>query len=160
MYVNILLQRIYSLAIHLVIIRFYNWDGINQIISIKNPVAPIWVMPRHTGLLKNKYTLSKIYFTKKLLTLNPCLVHLWKGNLSKLWYRWSEAAHHWRCGCWNLLHAATSVGRAGLSIWHLSRHTWGSHRVLVRCENNFESSPLSLYIARRYMFNSTCKIHF
>jgi hypothetical protein len=54
----------------------------------------------------------------------------------------------------------TSVGRAGLSIWHLPRHTWGSHRVPVRCENNFENSPFSLYIARRHMLNSTCKINF
>jgi hypothetical protein len=53
----------------------------------------------------------------------------------------------------------TSVGRAGLSIWYLPRHTWGSHRVLVRCENNFESSPFSPYIARRHMFNITCKIN-
>jgi hypothetical protein len=53
-----------------------------------------------------------------------------------------------------------SVGRAGLSIWHLMRHTWGSHRVLVRCENNFESYPFSLYTARRHMFNSTFKIKF
>jgi hypothetical protein len=51
----------------------------------------------------------------------------------------------------------TSVGRAGLSIWHLPRHTWGLHRVLLRCENNFESSPFSLYIARR---SSTFKIIF
>jgi hypothetical protein len=53
-----------------------------------------------------------------------------------------------------------SVWRAGLSIWHMPRHTWGSHRVLVRFENNFESSPFSLYIARRHVFNSTCKINF
>jgi hypothetical protein len=53
-----------------------------------------------------------------------------------------------------------SVGRAGLSIWYLPRHTWGSYRVLVRCEYNFESSAFSLYITRRHMFNSTCKIHF
>jgi hypothetical protein len=52
------------------------------------------------------------------------------------------------------------VGRAGLSIWHLPCHTWGSHRVLVRCENILESSPFSLYIARRRMFDSTCKINF
>jgi hypothetical protein len=51
------------------------------------------------------------------------------------------------------------VGRAGLSIWHLPRHTWSSHRVLVRCENNFESSPFSLYIECHHMFNSTCKIN-
>jgi hypothetical protein len=38
------------------------------------------------------------------------------------------------------------VGRARLSIWHLPHHIWGSHRVLVRCENNFESSPFSIYI--------------
>jgi hypothetical protein len=31
--------------------------------------------------------------------------------------------------------------------------------VLVMCENNFESSPFSLYIARRHVFNSTCKIN-
>jgi hypothetical protein len=31
---------------------------------------------------------------------------------------------------------------------------------VVRCENNFESSPFSLYIARHHMFNSTCKINF
>jgi hypothetical protein len=91
---------------------------------------------------------------------NPCPVYRWKGNLSKFWYRWSEVVHHWGCGCCYLWHAATSVGRAGLSIWHLPHHTWGSHRVFVRCENNFESSPFSLYIAHHHIFNSTCKIHF
>jgi hypothetical protein len=35
-----------------------------------------------------------------------------------------------------------------------------SHRVLVRCENKFESSPFSLYIACHHMFNSTSKINF
>jgi hypothetical protein len=82
-----------------------------------------------------------------------------KSCFSEFWYRWSEAAHHWGCGCSYLWHAATSVGRAGLSIWHLPRHTWGSHRVLVRCGNNFESSSFSLYIAHRHMFNITCKIN-
>jgi hypothetical protein len=53
----------------------------------------------------------------------------------------------------------TSVGRAGLSILHLPRHTWGSHRVLVRCENNFENYPFSLYIARSHIFSSACKIN-
>jgi hypothetical protein len=76
------------------------------------------------------------------------------------WYRWSEAVHHWGCCCCYLWRTATSVRRAGLSIWHLSRHTWGSHWVLVRCEKNFESSPFILYIARRHMVNSTCKINF
>jgi hypothetical protein len=99
------------------------------------------------------------FILQKLLTLNPCTVYGWKGNLSEFWYRWSEAAHHWGCGYCYLWHAATSVGRAGLSIWHLPRHKWDSHEVLVRCENNFESSPFSLYIARRHMFNSTCKIN-
>jgi hypothetical protein len=87
-------------------------------------------------------------------------VYGWKGNLSKFWCRWSEAAHHWGCGCCYLWYAATNVGRAGLSIWHLPRHTWGSHRVLVKCESNFQSSPFSLYIARHHMLNSTCKINF
>jgi hypothetical protein len=87
-------------------------------------------------------------------------VYGWKGNLSKFWYRWSEASHLWGCGWCYLWHAATSVGNAGISIWHLPRHTWGSHRVLVRCENNFENSPLSQNIARRHMFNSTCEINF
>jgi hypothetical protein len=36
----------------------------------------------YTGLLKKKYTLSKINL-QKLLTLNPCPVYGWKGNLSK-----------------------------------------------------------------------------
>jgi hypothetical protein len=36
----------------------------------------------------------------------------------------------------------------------------GSHRVLVSRENNFEISPFSLYITRRYMFSGTCKINF
>jgi hypothetical protein len=114
---------------------------------------------KYTGLFKKKYKLSKIYFTK-LLKLNSCPVYGWKGNLSNLWYWWSEEAHHWGCGCCYLWHAVTSLGRAGLSIWHLLRHTWGSHRVLVRCENNFESSPFSLYIARRRMFNTICNINF
>jgi hypothetical protein len=52
------------------------------------------------------------------------------------------------------------VGRAGLPIWHLPRHTWGPHRELVRCEYNFESSPFSVYIAHRHMFNRTCKRNF
>jgi hypothetical protein len=110
------------------------------------------------------YSKRSIQFQKfilqKLLKLNPCHVYGWKGNLSKFWYRWSEAAHHWGCGSCYLWRAATSVGRAGLSIWHLPHHTWGSHQVLVRCENIFESSPFSLYIARRHMFDSTCKINF
>jgi hypothetical protein len=99
----------------------------------------------NTGLFKKKYTLSK-FFSQKLLKLNSCPVCGWKGNLSKFWYRLYEAAHHWGCGCCYLWHAATSVGRARLSISHLPRYTWGSHRVLVRCENNFDSSPFSLYI--------------
>jgi hypothetical protein len=121
---------------------------------------------RHVCLFRRVQVYSKrsINFQKfilqKLLTLNPCHVYGWKGNLSEFWHRWSEAAHHWGCGCCYLWHAATSVERAGLPIWHLPRHTWGSHQVLVRCENNFESSPFSLYIARRHMFNSTCKINF
>jgi hypothetical protein len=53
----------------------------------------------------------------------------------------------------------TSVGRAGLSIWHLPCHMWSSHRVLVRCEHNFESSSFSLNIARRHMSNITCKVN-
>jgi hypothetical protein len=110
------------------------------------------------------YSERSIYFQKfilqKLLTLNPHPVYGWKGNLSKFWYRWSEAAHHWACGCYYLWHAVTSVGRAKLLILHLQRHTWGSQRVLEKCENNFESSPFSLYIAHRHMFNSTCKINF
>jgi hypothetical protein len=52
------------------------------------------------------------------------------------------------------------MGRSGLSICHLPRHTLGSHRVLVRCENNLESSHFSLYIACYHTFNSTCKINF
>jgi hypothetical protein len=90
---------------------------------------------RNTGLLKKSISFQK-FILQKLLTLNP------------------------GCGCCYLWHAATSMGRAGLSIWHLPRHTWGSHRVLIRCENNFESSPFSLYIASRHMFNSACKINF
>jgi hypothetical protein len=64
------------------------------------------------------------------------------------------------CQPGSLSTTGTSVGRAGLLIWHLPRHTWGTHRVLLRCENNFESSPFSLYIAHCHMFNSTCKINF
>jgi hypothetical protein len=40
------------------------------------------------------------------------------------------------------------------------RVTRGAHRGLVRYENNFESFPFSLYIARCHMFNSTCKTNF
>jgi hypothetical protein len=97
---------------------------------------------------------------KNLLMLSPCPVYGWKVSHSKFWYRWSEAAHHWGCGYCYMWHATTSVRRAGLSIWHLPRHPWGSHRVLVRCESNFANSPFSLYIARRHMFNSACKISF
>jgi hypothetical protein len=99
------------------------------------------------------------FILQKLLKLNPCPVYRRKGHLSKFWYRWSEAAHHLGCGCCYLWHV-TRVERSELSTWHLPRHTWGSHRVLVRCENNPESSPFSLYIVRRHMFNSTCKIIF
>jgi hypothetical protein len=110
------------------------------------------------------YSKRSILFQKfiiqKLLTLNPCPVYGWKRNPLKFWYRWSEAAHHWGCGCCYLWHAATSVGRAGLLIWHLPHCTWVSHWVLVRCENNFQSSPFSLYIARHHMFSSFCKINF
>jgi hypothetical protein len=119
---------------------------------------------RDNCLVIQGYSKRSIHFQKfilrKLLALNLCPVHGWKGNLSKFWYRWSEVAHHWGCGCCCLWHAATSVGRAGLSIWHLTRQKWGSHRVLIRCENNFESSPFSLYVAHRHMFNSTCEIIF
>jgi hypothetical protein len=109
-------------------------------------------------LIIQGYSKRSIQFQKfilqKLLTLNPCPVYGWKGNLSKFWYRWFEAAHHWGCGCCFLWHAVTSVGRAGLSIWNLPRHTWGWHRVIVRCENNVESYPFSQKIARRHMLNS------
>jgi hypothetical protein len=79
---------------------------------------------RLRGTLKIQgYSKRSIHFQKcilqKLLTLNPCPVNGWKGNFSKFWYRWSEAARHWGCGSCYLWHAATSVGRAGLSIWHL-----------------------------------------
>jgi hypothetical protein len=66
------------------------------------------------------------FILQQLLTLNPCPVYGWKGNLSKFWYRWSEAARHWGCSCCCLWHAATSVGKAGLSILRLPRHT-GAH---------------------------------
>jgi hypothetical protein len=74
------------------------------------------------------YSKRSIHFQKfilqKLLTLNPCPVYGWKLNHSEFCYGLSEAAHHWGCGCCYLWHAATSVGRAGLSIWHLPRHMW------------------------------------
>jgi hypothetical protein len=83
---------------------------VSPLISNKQP--QYLLQNRHsTGLFKKKYTLSKFYFTN-LLMLNPCPVYGWKGNLSKFWYRLSEAAHHWGCGCCYLWHAATSVGRA------------------------------------------------
>jgi hypothetical protein len=116
--------------------------------------------PRNLQTIQG-YSKWSIHFQKcilqKLLTLNPCPVYGWKGNHSKFWFRWSEAAHHWGCGCCSLWHAATSVGRVGLSIWHLPYHTWGSHRVLVRCENNFERSPFNQNIVRRHMFNVLVK---
>jgi hypothetical protein len=139
---------------------------------------------------------------QKLLTLNPCSVYGWKGNLSKFWSesparcaRNNSLCQGVLCSKWRQSHKRklsvlefaktsvqvcndvfghvmerirqpgslsttdTSVGRAGLSIWHLLRHTWGSHWVLVRCENSFESSPFSLYIACHHMFDSTCKIN-
>jgi hypothetical protein len=130
------------------------WYGVR---GHRNPLSLLRTFIQ--GYSKRSINFQK-FILQKILTLNPCPLWGWKGNLSKFWYRLSEAAHHWGCGCCYLWHAVTSVGRAGLSIWHLPRHTWGSHRVLVRCENNFGSSPLSLYIARRHMFNSTCKINF
>jgi hypothetical protein len=43
----------------------------------------------------------------------------------------------------------------------ICRVTRGAHiECFLRCENNFESSPFSLYIARRHMFNITYKINF
>jgi hypothetical protein len=117
---------------------------------------------RYTTIPIQGYSKKSIHFQKfilqKLLKLNPCPVCGWKGNLSKLWSQWSKTVHHWGCGCCNLWNDLTSVGRAGLKIWHLPR--WGSHRVLVRCENNFESFLFSLYVAYRHMFNSTWKYIF
>jgi predicted secreted protein len=102
----------------------------------------------HTAYIQG-YSKRSTHFQKfilqELLTPNPCPVYGWKGNFSKSWYRLSEAMHHWSCCMWL---AVTSVGSAGLSIWHLPRHTWGSHRVLVRYEKTFESSTFS-----RHMFN-------
>jgi hypothetical protein len=109
------------------------------------------------GCLKRSLHFQKLFYKNDWRY--PCPVYGWKVNLSKFWYRWSEAAHHWGCGCCYVWHAATSVGRAGLLIWHLPLHTWGSHRELVSCENNFDSYPFSLYIAPRHMFSSTCKIN-
>jgi hypothetical protein len=126
-----------------------------QIITNQATICLLYIQ----GYSKRSINFQK-FILRKLLTLNPCPVYGWKGNLSKFWYRWSEAAHHWGYGCCYLCHAVTSVGRAGLSIWHLPRHKWGSCQVLVRCENNFDSSPFSLYIAHHHMFNSTCKINF
>jgi hypothetical protein len=109
------------------------------------------------------YSKRSIHFQKcilqKLLTLNPCPVYEWKGNLSKFWFEPPPGA---RCARNDCLPRGVmySVGRAGLSIWHLPRHTWSSHRVLARCEHNFESPPVSLYVARHHMFNNTCKINF
>jgi hypothetical protein len=85
---------------------------------------------------KKKCTHSKIYFTKTTDVKSMSCVRMerkspkvlismiWSGTSLRLWLSY-------------LWHAATSVGRAGLSIWHLPRHTWGSHQVLVRFENNF-----------------------
>jgi hypothetical protein len=47
-------------------------------------------------------------------------------------------------------------GKSWIINLTLPRHMWESHRVLVRCENNFESSPFSLHIAHHH---STCKIN-
>jgi hypothetical protein len=64
-----------------------------------------------------------------------------------------------------LLLPVTCCDECGKS-WIINLTSAASHvgvtlsAVLVRCENNFESSPLSLYRARHHMFNSTCKIHF
>jgi hypothetical protein len=131
--------------------------------------CPIFCRQRHVDhwswrTVSSGYSKRSIHFQKfilqNILKLKPCPVCRWKGNFSKFWYWWSEVAHHWGCGCCYLWHAATNVGKAGLLIWHLPRHTWGSQRVLVRCGNNFESSPFGLYITCRHMFNSTCKINF
>jgi hypothetical protein len=100
------------------------------------------------------YWKRSIHFQKfilqKLRTLNPCLLCGWKGNLWEFWYWWSEAAHHWGCGFCYLWHAAMSVGRAILLIWHLPCHMWGSW-VLVRCENNWEFSLQSIYSTSPYV---------
>jgi hypothetical protein len=136
----------------------WSGDGRQRVCRRTVSVRSVYdVQQGYTGLFKKKYTLQK-FILQKLLTLNPCPMCGWKGNLSKFWNRWSEEAHHWGSGWCYLWHAATSVGRVGLSIWYLPRHTWGSHGVLVRCENNFESSPFSLFIEHHHMFNSTCKI--
>jgi hypothetical protein len=99
----------------------------------------------YTGLFKKKCTLSKINFSKTADAKSMSSVRMERKYLKVLISMiWSGASLRlWR-GCCYLWHAATSVGRAGLSIWHLPRHTWGSHRVLVRCENNFLRSLFSL----------------
>jgi hypothetical protein len=110
----------------------------------------------NTGLFKKKCTLSKIYFAKTADAKSMSCVRMERKSLKVLIPMiWSGASLR----LWLLLHV-TCVGRAGLSTWHLPRQTWDSHRVLVRCTNNFESFPFSLYIACRHMFNSTCKIIF
>jgi hypothetical protein len=111
-------------------------------------------------VIKKEIYTFKILFYKNTDAKSISCAYGWKGNLTKFWYRWSEAGHHWGCGCCCPWHAATSIGNAGISICHPPRHTWDSHRVLVRCENNFGSSLFSLYIEHRHMFNSTCKINF
>jgi hypothetical protein len=113
----------------------------------------------NTGLFKNKYTLSKISFTKTADDKSMSCVRMERKSLKVL--IWISIRCQVRTQLFCLPRGVMcSVGRAGLSIWHLPRHTWGSHRVLVRCEHNFESSSFSLYIARRHMFNSTCKTNF
>jgi hypothetical protein len=134
------------------------WKGV-ELPTFPRRVVKIFNCCNLYRVIQKRSTHFQKFILQKLLTLNPCPVYGWKGNLSKFWYRWSEAAHHWGCGCCYLWHVATSVGRTGLSIWHLPRHTWGSHWVLVRCENNSDCSPFSLYIARRHMFNRTCTMN-
>jgi hypothetical protein len=114
---------------------------------------------RSTGLFKKKYTLSVIYFTKTTDAKSmPCERMERKSLKVLIWIsRQVPAAHA------VILSATGSYvecGKSWIIDFTLPHHTWGSHRVLVRCGNNFESSPFSLYIAHRHMFNSTCKINF
>jgi hypothetical protein len=112
-----------------------------------------------TGLFKKKNTLSKIYFTKTAdaksmscvrmegKSLKILISIIWSGASLRLWLLLPVTCCD-ECGKSWIIDLTSAVSHVGLA------------RVLVRCENNFENSPFSLYIALRHMFNSTCKINF
>jgi hypothetical protein len=111
------------------------------------------------GLFKMKYTLSKICFTKTTDAKSMFCVRMERKSLKVLIsIIWSGASLR----LWLLL-PVTCCDEYGKSwILDLTSATSNVGLTSSACKvwKQFEISPFSLYIARRHMFNSTCKIHF